>query len=111
MIGERMLDKPVQKAVVREFMRLSKIKSADDKCHFPAPSCVRHIYNGTSTGSPMRRLMVDLCITHGLAKWPYQGQHPEFLGDLAERLREMIMAQKLVRDFRGRTLIAEDYFV
>lgn len=109
-IGERMIDRSVQEAAVREFMRLTKIKSSAGPCQFPGMSCIRHIYDGTTLGSPMRRLMVDFYVTHGLTNWPYQGQHPEFLGDLAEELQGKIMAQKLVRDFRDLQLVAKDCY-
>ena len=72
--------------------------------------CVRHIYDGTTRESPMRRLMVDFYVKYGLAHWPFQGQHHEFLEDLAEELQGKIMAQQLVRDFRDRQLVAKDYY-
>ena len=109
-IGERMLDRAVQKAVVRESIHLTTIKSPDNNCHFPGSASIHLIYDGTTRGSPMRRLMVDFYVTRGLAKLPYQGQHPEFLEELAEELQGKIIAQKLVRDFRGRELVAKDYY-
>lgn len=109
-IGERMIDRAVQDAVVREFLRLANIESPDGDCQYPDMPCVRYIYDGTTRGSPMRHLMVDFYITHGSANWPYKGQHPEFLEDLAEELQGKIMAQKLVRDFRVRELVAKDYY-
>jgi hypothetical protein len=110
-IGERMLDKTVQNAVAREFVRLAELRSPDKKCELPGPKCVDIIYTGTSNGSPMRRMMVDFYVTQGAINWPYHGQHPEFLGDLAQQLQTKIMGQIAVRDFRFRKLVAEEYFV
>jgi hypothetical protein len=110
-VGERMLDKTVQNAIVKEFARLATIESATGGRRYPGKECITRIYEGTTRESPMRRMMVDFYATHGNTKWPYKGQHPEFVEDLAEKLQEKIMTQKEVRDFRGRDLIAEDYFV
>lgn len=110
-IGERMLDKSVQNAVAREFLRLAKIKSPNDMRRFPGESTITMIYEGTSTGSPMRRMMVAFYVTLGIMTWPYKGQHPEFLGELVEELQRKIIGQKAIRDFRVRQLVAEDYLV
>lgn len=110
-IGERMLDESVRNAVVREFIRLTTMKAPDESRRFPGESTITIIYDGTSTGSPMRRVMVDFYATLGIMTWPYKGQHPEFLEDLVEDLQRKIIGQKAIRDFRGRELVAEDYLV
>jgi len=62
-------------------------------------------------GSPLRRMIVDIWVTRGTAGWPFKSVHPEFLEEFAPKLLEKIIAQKAVRDFRFKTLVAEDYFV
>ena len=110
-IGERMLDKAVQNAVVREFIRLTTIRSTSHGREIPGRLCIARIYNETTAEYPMRRMMVDFYVTPGGVGLHYKGHHPEFLEDLAEELQNKIIAQKAVRDFRGRNLVAENYFV
>jgi len=110
-IGERMLDQSLKNAVAREYARLASIQSSNGSHGYPGQQCITRIYEGTTRGSPMRRMMVDFAVTHGNAQWPYKGQHTEFLEELTEQLQRKIMAQKEVRDFRLRDLVAEDYFV
>jgi len=110
-IGERMLDKLVRNAVTQELLRLTTLESPNGSRTFLGSSNIAMLYNGTSTGSPMRRMIVDFYATYGSADWPYKSQHHEFLEDLAKRLQEQILAQEEVRDFRTRELVAEDYFV
>lgn len=110
-IGERMLDKAVQNAIAREFIRLANLRSSNNKGEIPGPSCIDIIYKGTTSGSPMRHMMADFYVTQGLSTWPYHVHHHEFLGDLAQQLQTKIIGQTTVRDFRLRNLIAGDYFV
>jgi hypothetical protein len=64
--------------------------------------------SGTSAGSPLRRLMVDLYVKAGAGSWNCS-KHPEFLVDLWKALLERTLAQKTILDFRGQVLVAEDY--
>jgi hypothetical protein len=109
-IGERMLDKSVQKAVAGEIIRISSLVSPNGTRHSPGTPCITLIYDGTSTGSPMRRVLVDIWATRGNVDWPCKRQHQEFLGELVEELQTKIMAQKVVCDFRFRPMAVEDYF-
>ena len=110
-IGERMLDRSARNAIVREIMRLMTTKSPDGTRYYPASTCINAIYDGTSIGSPMRRMIVDMWVVHGSAEWTFKDLHPEFLQELAPKLLEKIIGQKTVRDFRYKELVAEDYFV
>ena len=66
------------------------------------------VYDGTSVGSPLRRLLIDLYVTKGSGTWDCS-KHSEFLTDLWKALMEKTLAQKAVLDFRGNKLAAEDY--
>jgi hypothetical protein len=108
-LGERMLDRPVQHAVVREMIRLTTIRNKEGRTKFSAALVLNIAYEGTSTGSPLRRLLVDMHVLEALPSWSYC-KHPEFLRDFSQALLEKVIAQKTIRDFRNRVLIAEDYF-
>lgn len=111
-IGERMLDRSIRNAIVREFVRLLTIRSPDGTTMWiPGQTCINPIYDGTSIGYPMRRMMLDIVIAYGHAGGLFKGLHPEFLEELAPKMLEKITAQVAVRDFRGKKLVAEDYFV
>ena len=108
-LGERMLDRVIQNAVISEILRLVKIKSKDSGvCHNPGPRMITTVYDGTSVGSPLRRLLIDLYVTKGSGTWDCS-KHSEFLTDLWKALMEKTLAQKAVLDFRGNKLAAEDY--
>lgn len=108
-LGERMLDRVVQNAVISEILRLVKIKSKDSgACHYPGQRVITTVYDGTSVGCPLRRLLVDFYVTQGLGTWDCS-KHSEFLTDLWKALMKKTLAQKAVLDFRGNKLAAEDY--
>jgi hypothetical protein len=108
-LGERMLDKVVQNAVVREFVRVYELKDADGHCWLPGIRTVTMVYEGTSAGSQMRKLLVDMRISSGTCSHSLSTSH-EFLVDFSQALFAKVIAQETVRDFRGRLLVAEHYF-
>lgn len=64
---------------------------------FPSAEFVTTMYRGTKAGSHVRRLLVDIYIKEGSARWlrdgqaPWKGQviwHPDFLMELAQALFE-----------------------
>jgi hypothetical protein len=107
-LGERMLNKPVQHAVIREIRRLAKFTASDGKLWLPGFRSIAIVYEGTSAGCPMRQLLVDMHLTHGvtICNGP---EHPEFLIDFSKALLKNVLAQKTACDFRSRKLVAEDY--
>lgn len=82
----------------------------------PVKDTVGKTYDVTSAGSPARRLVVDMHITHGRVKWVADDNpddnHPTLLEDLSRALLEKVSAPVASRsfDFRTRILVAEDYF-
>lgn len=67
-LGERMLDKCVQHAVIEEIIRLSMIRSKKMQSQFPSAATITIAYEGTSAGSPIRRLLVDQRVEFGDGK-------------------------------------------
>jgi hypothetical protein len=109
-LGERMIDKAVQHAAIKEFIRLSSLKNKDNQRSFPGAQATTVLFEGTNANSPIRRLIVDFYVTYGTASWAYDSHHRELLSDLAKELQIKVHAQTTVRDFHNRTLVAEDYF-
>lgn len=98
-LGERLLDKSVQNAVVREIIRISNIESTQDSSlTLPSIDIVTDMYNGTCKGSAGRRLLVDIYVATGDDTWQYEGGSPEFLSDMGTALQKAITAQTEVRD-------------
>jgi hypothetical protein len=108
-LGERMLDRSVQHAVIREIIRLTTIKGHESRARFPGSAPITIAYEGTSTGSPIRRLLVDQRVVKGSESWSFS-ENPEFLKDLSKALLKALLDQKTIRDCRDRVLAAEDYF-
>lgn len=111
-LGERLLDTEIQHAVIKEMLRLCYLKDNKGSRWFPARETVTKIYDGTPAGSPARRLMVDLHVSHANGNWLKFDDHPEFLADLSKALIEKVSIPEASRsfDFRTRILFARDYF-
>ena len=62
-LGHRMMDDDVKKAVVRELHRLST-RCICGTC-FPGHKTVNIIYSGTMEGDPTRSLLIDIYLCHG----------------------------------------------
>lgn len=58
-LGERMLDNAVQHAVIAEIIRLTAVRNGEGITLFSGPMTIGIAYDRTSTGSPIRRLLVD----------------------------------------------------
>jgi len=58
---------------------------------YPSTKVVSEIYEGTSAGSPARRLFVDFYVWKAVGAWDYEGLPGEFLADL---VRELITTRK-----------------
>lgn len=108
-LGERMIDKSVQQAVIRESLRLTTLANDEERLMFPGPKAIATAYEGTCEGSGLRRFLVDLHVVERLATWSAV-ENMEFLQDYSKALLEKVLAQEKVLDFRDRKLVAEDYF-
>lgn len=62
-------------------------------------------YKWTSTGSPLRKLLVDMHVNHGQRDWIEKGMNADFLADL---VRDLLDIRNLLvsRTPQGQTLAA-----
>jgi hypothetical protein len=110
-LGERMLNSKLQNSVIREILRLSQLKSTHSTVTFPSTKCISTIYEGTTSASPARRMMVDFAISYGHQGWFEIRENKEYLVDFSKALLRKMAAQKSANDFRGVSLKAKDYLV
>ena len=82
-LGERLQDDTIRNEVIDEIVRFSKVSDRDTGRHYPLDYAVTTIYESTTAGSQARRLLVELFVTNGEAKWVREISQPEFLCDLA----------------------------
>jgi len=108
-LGERFLDSTFRNAIIAEIIRFTTILSANGSYIYPGVSSINDIYNGTTSASPARRLMVDLYIHAGNTTWVIDALHPAFLKDLAEAL--MLQVQSFDLPCRVHRVAVEDYSV
>jgi hypothetical protein len=113
-LGERMLDPRFQNVVIHELFRLASLdktgtyKLTDLPCH----SHINFIYQGTTSDSPARRMMVDIATAYDDEFWFVSlDLDPAFLLDLSKSLLRKVAAYPNVVGFRRATLEATDYLV
>jgi hypothetical protein len=61
LVGDRMLDKHIQNAVIKEILRLSKLPDKRGGVHFMPMSVVNMCFDATTEQSPLRWLIIDEC--------------------------------------------------
>jgi hypothetical protein len=89
-LGERLLDESIRVAVIKEIVRLSNMTDKGGrKRSLPKQEAANIIYRGTTTGSPARRLMVDIFQTFGERDWLDSACEPDLLLDVAQRFYEV----------------------
>jgi hypothetical protein len=111
-LGERMLDQSVQHAVIKELTRLPKLTceaNKSNKSFSPNAEAISLIYDGTTAGSPARRLMVDYHVARGYESWLGAHHHAAFVLDLAKALQNKITSGASYSSFRSAVLAADDY--
>lgn len=110
-LAERMLDSKCRNRILQEFLRLRDLKCATGETWNPTDVSANIIYQGTTPGSPARRLLVDIHASYARASWYPEDVHvaPAFLLDLVRKLLHDVEAFKTVGDFRLIDLKAEDY--
>lgn len=107
--GERFLHRPIQNAVIKEILRLTRLKDSNGGQWFPCRRLVDRMYRGTPDGSPGRRLMVDLHIIKGDKSWLHDNSEPQFTTDLTKAFYDMMELHDNFGDFREKELKAKDY--
>lgn len=107
--GEVFLHRVIQDAVIREILRLTRLKCSNGSRWYPTRCLVNRMYRGTPEGSPGRRLMVDIHIMKGEKSWLLENPEPQFATDLAKAFYDMMKLHDKFGDFRGKELKAVDY--
>lgn len=103
-LGERMLDSYYRNKIILEFLRLLRHGYNDS---WPGSKAIRTIYQGTTAGSPARRLMTDFAVHYAYPKVFAEGfaaADPGYLHDVGTTLLKRIVRY----DFR---MIASHYTV
>ena len=115
-LGERILDTDIRNAVLREMIRvmdleLSPESSAIKSGRSPPLQVVTVIYQGTTSASPARRLLVDWCLAFGHRCQYTMLREKEFLLDLATAFSEKADLGMPSSGFRGVPLRHGEYVV
>lgn len=110
-LAERFLDGEYRNAI-REFLRLTTLEYGPQKIRFfPGTQSINTIYQGTTTNSPARRMMLDFAVAHSTDTWFNERMNAAYLLDFSRAMHLKVMDQNFVRDFRKVTMNAEDYLV
>jgi hypothetical protein len=112
-LGERRLDSRLRNAITAEFIRLRLVFHNIFECQQSRrASCINIIYQGTSVGSPVRRLMVDLSLRSGCSRcFADSNIDKAFLVDLTRAFFTAVHSTKSVEEQRLILPNAEDYHV
>lgn len=84
--GEKVQDGHFGDAIIDALIVSVNTPAVDGELWFPTDATVTKAYEGTPTGSPLRRLMVDLHVHHGSERWIKENNNLEFLVDLTRGL-------------------------
>ena len=84
--GEKIQDGHFKDAVIDAAIKSTFSVDKDGIAWFPGVTAVNRAYEGTPSGSPLRRLMVDFWARRGLEKWERKGLNSDFLTDLVGEL-------------------------
>lgn len=117
-LGERLVDIPMRNAIIRETVRLMSLAD-DDNGHswFPSWTTAAWLYENTTEGSPMRRLLVDMFVVSGLPEWLDNEEDgilngsSELLIDVVKEFSRRAKEKQDPKDYRDVDLTAEDYLL
>lgn len=104
-LGERLLDKPIKKAIIREIVRLASLP----KRICPTIDATNTIYRGTTAESPARRLMTDIQLAFGTTLSLDAASDAAFVLDVARAFSFKAQTNQQPGSFRKRTFNAAAY--
>ena len=111
-LGEHLLDASLRNAVIKEIVRLSTLSDENNDTYLMPHILSNMCYDGTPTGSPLRRMIVDQYIFAGRQDWiDHEENHPVILAELSQTLLAKVAARRTSAEFVGRQLKAEDYLI
>ena len=85
-LGEKLRDDRFKDAVIDAIMSCAAGHDINEWKRYPLPMEVNRAYRGTPTGSPLRRLIVDLWAVNGHDGWNQEGLNADFQADLIHEL-------------------------
>jgi hypothetical protein len=104
-LGGRLLDNFVRKAVIEELIRVSELTRI-----FPGQTVVSIIYGGTPEGDPARKLLVNMYANVARTSWTEAVYSPVFLFDLAQELLRKAEQEVSPKSYRNHKLLASNYW-
>lgn len=108
--GEHFLNLVCQDAVIKEIIRLTRIKGETGSWWFPTGRVVDTIYCETPEGSRIRRLVVDMHVIRETKAWLSSNvNNPQFLLDLSEAFYDKIREHDAFVAFRNKELDVGNY--
>jgi len=87
--GEKIQDGDFKDAIIDALIASVSTVGKEDKYWYPSGEKADRVYKATAPGSPLRRLLVDMHVHHGLRGWVEDGANPEFLTDLVRDLLDV----------------------
>jgi hypothetical protein len=82
--GERMLDNNIQQAIIKEVVRLISLKNDEGSSWAPSGLAINLVYEGTTSSSPARRLLVDEHINFGQTSDLDKDLPTDYIRDIAK---------------------------
>ncbi|CAO2656323.1 Nn.00g051260.m01.CDS01 [Neocucurbitaria sp. VM-36] len=88
-LAERLQDIQTKNAILSRLFEMCREKQSDVKPHYPGKRAISIIYNGTTSGSHARKLLVDLWTYNRLGSWNVNVELPkEFCQELLYNLMD-----------------------
>lgn len=113
LFAERMLNKPMRNAIIKETVRLMSLKDVNGNGWFPDWESAASVYRRTIPTSRIRYFLVDILVSYGSPKWlegvDMRG-NTDLLVDVVREFNRRAMRPYEPMVWRGRRLRAELYF-
>ena len=110
-LGERLLDRCIRNAIVRELLRISELPDKNGLTSFMPVAASNILFNGTPEWHPIRQMVVDKYVARGGEHWLLAGTENLALLEVARALLYKVARRQPYDKFRDRQVKAEDYFV
>jgi hypothetical protein len=111
-LGERLLDETIRGALIKEILRLAKLKDKESKHYYAKGEAVNIIYRGTTAGSPARHLMVNFHVVNGTTKWFDSSCEAGFVLDVLQSMYtkfDMYSGGNAINQLRSVSLEPSEY--
>ena len=112
MLDERLFDETIRGAIIKEFIRLTRLTDKSSKRYCPMRETVSIIYRGTTARSPTRRLKVNIHLAYETTKWFDSTCEAGFVLDVAQSFYakfDQYSAKDTISQMRSVTLNASEY--